>query len=214
LPVLGFSGTWASFDWLMSAIPGLSLTSLGLYVLTGGFSAALGIFAVLVHGARQRRLLPPQIGAAHSLALGRLLFAAVCLWGYVAVSQLIIVWSANLPREAAFYLPRARGAFQYLAWLLLAGHLLVPFFVMLSRRWKERSAFLAGLGAWLALMHAVDTYWLIAPAANRGASLRDLGPFLLLIGVAAVLARVRFTPERAIPPADPELARSLAYESP
>jgi len=214
LPALGLTGSWAAFDWLMSAVPGWNMTSVGLYVLIGGFASALGVLAVLVDSARRHGVLPKEVSAAHSLALGRLLFAAVCLWAYIAVSQLIIVWIANLPSEALFYVPRARGAWRYLAALLIFGHFIVPFLLLLSRQWKERSAFVAALGAWIALMHAVDVYWLIAPSASAAPSLLALGPFLLLSACALLTGILRSSSQRAVPIRDPELARSLGYESP
>jgi hypothetical protein len=213
LPLLGFSGSWAAFDWLMSAVPGWNMTGLGLYVLTGGFASALGVLSVLVHVAKRRELLPTEVGAAHSLALGRLLFAAVCLWAYLAISQLIIVWVGNLPREAAFCLPRSQGPFRTIALVLLFGHFLLPFFLLLSRAWKKRIGFVAGLGGWLVPMHALDLYWLIAPSSQSGASVLDIGPFLLLGGLLSIIAQARFAPATAVPLHDPALARSLGYES-
>jgi hypothetical protein len=214
LPMLGFSGSWAGFDWLMSALPGCNLTSFGLYLLTGGFCAALGSFALLVFGAKQRNVLPAEVGEAHALALGRLLLSSVCLWAYIAVSQLIIVWIADIPREAAFYLPRARGSFRAIAGLLVAGHFIVPFFLLLSRSWKQRFGFLAWLGGWLVLMHALDLYWLVVPSSSPAASWLDAGPFLFMAGLSTLFSHARFSRANAVPARDPELARSLAYESP
>jgi hypothetical protein len=214
LPLLGLTGSWAGFDWLMSAVPGWNMTSVGLYVLIGGFASALGVLAVLIDSARRHGVLPRAVSAAHSLALGRLLFAAVCLWAYIAVSQLIIVWIANLPREAAFYLPRARGGWRYLAALLVVGHFIVPFLLLLSRQWKERFVFVASLGAWIVLMHALDVYWMIAPSASSAPSLLALGPFLLLGALSLLTGLLHSSSEPAFPVRDPELARSLGYESP
>jgi hypothetical protein len=214
LPALGLTGSWAAFDWLMSAVPGWNMTSVGLYVLTGGFASALGLLAVVVDHARRQGLVPPEVGAAHSLALGRLLFSAVCLWAYIAVSQLIIVWIANLPHEASFYVPRARGGFRHLAALLTLGHFVVPFLLLLSRRWKEHSGFVAVVGGWIVIMHAVDLYWLIAPTAAASPSVFALGPFLLLSAFALSAGLFRSSIYKPLPMRDPELARSLGYESP
>jgi hypothetical protein len=214
LPLLGFSGSWAAFDWLMSAAPGCNMTSFGLYLLTGGFASALGLLGLVVHSAKRRNLLAPEMGGAHSLALGRMQLSAVCLLAYIGVSQLIIVWIANEPREAAFYLPRSEGAFRWLAGVLIFGHFIGPFFVLLSRAWKEEWRFVAGLGAWLVLMHACDLYWLVVPNAASGVSVLDAGPFLLLGGLSVVVAHARSQRVSPVPLGDPNLARSLAYESP
>lgn len=214
LVVLGLSGTWAAFDWLMSAIPGWNMTSTGLYVLTGGFTSGLGVLAVLVAQAQRAGVLPKSVGEWHGLALGRLLLASVCLWAYIAVSQLIIVWIADIPHEAAFYAPRAAGNYRYLAGMLIFGHFLVPFFLLLSRALKKRWGFVAALGGWLVLMHALDFYWLLAPGGGAHVSLFDLGPFCAMSALCAGVGLWRSSRVESVPVRDPELARSLGYESP
>jgi hypothetical protein len=214
IPVLGLSATFATFDWLMSAVPGWNMTGVGLYVLTGGFTSSVGILAVLLAWARRRDLLPTEVGAAHAHAVGRLLLSGVCLWAYLGISQLIIVWSANLPRESAFYLDRTPGPWRYVAGLLVAGHFVVPFLLLLSRTLKRRPGFVAVLGGWLVLMHAIDLYWLIVPGSGRRPSVLDAGPFMLLGGVMAYVGLSRFFRAPAVPQNDPDLERSLRYESP
>jgi hypothetical protein len=214
IPVLGLTATFATFDWLMSAVPGWNMTGVGLYVLTGGFTSAVGILAVLLAWARHADLLPSEVGAAHAHAVGRLLLSGVCLWAYLGASQLIIVWSANLPRESAFYLDRTPGLWRYVAGILVAGHFVVPFLLLLSRALKRRPAFVAALGGWLVLMHALDLYWLIVPGSGRQPSVLDAAPFLLLSGVMVCIGLRRFFRAAAVPQNDPDLERSLRYESP
>ncbi len=43
---------------------------------------------------------------------GKLLLAFVALWAYMQLSQLIIIWSGNLPEEVTFYINRTRGAWK------------------------------------------------------------------------------------------------------
>lgn len=214
IPLICVTGTLATYDWLMSAVPGWNMTGVGLYVLTGGFAAAVGAVAVCLFFAVRHRALPAEVGAAHAHALGRLLLSGVCLWAYLAASQLIIVWSANIPRESAFYISRRAGQWQNFCWLLLFGHFVAPFLLLLSRPLKRRVGLVAALGAWLVLMHAVDLYWLIVPRPERPPRWTDLGPFLLLGGVLFFFGTVRFFAAPALPGADPELERSLHYESP
>jgi hypothetical protein len=136
------------------------------------------------------------------------------LWAYLGVSQLIIVWSANLPRESAFYLERTPGSWRYVAGILVVGHFVVPFFLLLSRALKRRPLLVALLGGWLVSMHALDLYWLVVPGAGRRPSILDIGPFLLLGGVMTFVGLRRFFRASAVPSNDPDLERSLRYESP
>jgi hypothetical protein len=214
LPMLGFTGTLAAFDWFMAAVPGWRSTILGLYLLTGGFASAMGVVSIALFFTRRRGELPPEIGRAHALAIGRLLLMSICLWAYMAVSQLVISWSANLPHEAAFYLTRFRGLFRLLALALVLGHFALPFCALLSRGLKQRPDLLACLGGWVVLMHALDLYWLLAPTSARGPSWFDVAPFALQ-GTALLLFGVwRFRRAPAFSPNAAHFARSLAYESP
>lgn len=213
LPLIAFSGSFACFDWFMSALAGYTSNIFGLYLLCGGFSSALGVVCIVFHAARANSILPSRVGRYHTHALGRMLLMSVCLWAYIAASQLIIVWSANLPKEAGFYLARFRGTFRTLAVALVFAHFVVPFLLLLSRWLKQQSAALAVLGALVVSMHAVDMYWLLAPAAPRGASYLDGAPFLLLTAVAGLVGIWRFERAAKVPLRAPELERSLAYES-
>src|SRR5258707_4395782 len=45
----------------------------------------------------------------HLHDLGKLLLAFVMLWAYFGFSQLLIIWSGNLPEEITFYRSRLYG---------------------------------------------------------------------------------------------------------
>lgn len=214
LPLLAFSSSFASFDWVMSAVPGWNFNVLGLYLLSGGFAAAVGALCVAVLVARRSGRLPAQVSAAHAHALGRLLLTSVCVWAYLAASQLVVVWSANLPVEAGFYLARYRGSFRILALTLVFGHFVLPFLILLGRRAKRSLWVLAAVGGWLVILHAIDVYWLLMPAAPLPPGLWDLAPFALLSSLALCCGTLRFARSPAIPVHAAELERSLAYESP
>jgi hypothetical protein len=214
LPLVGFTGTLAAFDWFMSAVPGWSSTIWGLYLLTGGFASAMGVMTIALFFARRRCELPPQVGGDHAHAVGRLLLMSICLWAYMAVSQLVIVWSANLPREAGFYLSRFHASFRPLALLLVFGHFALPFLALLSRRLKQQDSLLAWIGGWVVLMHALDLYWLLAPVSPRGTSWFDLAPFALQGAALLSFGLLRFRRAPTFSANAAHFRRSLAYESP
>jgi hypothetical protein len=172
------------------------------------------VAAIALHVALRSRLLPPEVGAFHVHAIGRLLLTGVCIWAYLAASQLVIVWSANLPNEAGFFLARYRGVFRLLALTLVFGHFAGPFLLLLNRKAKQRSGFVAVIGGWLVLMHAVDMFWLLMPAAPRAPVLFDIAPFLGISALLTAFGVLRFRRLPAVPAHAPELDQSIAYESP
>ncbi|MFZ1757133.1 MAG: hypothetical protein WAU10_25505 [Caldilineaceae bacterium] len=116
--------------------------------------------------------------------LGNLLLAAVMIWAYFAFSQFLIIWSANIPEEAVWYVHRSRGGWQWVAMGLVVLHFALPFALLLSRSLKRNARVLAWLAGLLFCARALDVYWLIVPAFHPdGAFFHWLYP-LLLLGMA------------------------------
>lgn len=203
LPVLAFTIHFAAVDWLMAIVPGWTSTAFGLYVFVGGLVAAIALLAVL-RG--------PDVGPPHVHAIGRLLLMAVILWAYIAFFHLLLIWIADIPRESAFYAARARGPFAGMSAVLVLGHFVLPFFLLLSRSFKRSAVALSLLGGFLLVMHAVDLAWLVLPQVGDVRVL-DAAPFLFVYGaLVAFAARKGRRVER--PVVDPVLRDALGYRSP
>ena len=67
------------------------------------------------------------------------------LWAYVNFSQLLIVWSGNLPEEIPWYIQRLHGGWQWLALGLVVFHFAMPFLMLLSRDVKRNAKLLGRL---------------------------------------------------------------------
>ena len=78
--------------------------------------------------------------ARHVHDWGKLLFAFTMLWAYFAVSQLIIVWSGDLPEEITFYKARVTGGWMAVSLALALFQFVVPFVFLLSANFKRTSA--------------------------------------------------------------------------
>ncbi|MBV9946490.1 MAG: hypothetical protein JOZ69_06560 [Myxococcales bacterium] len=217
LPLVALALTWASFDWLMSLQPEWSSTIFGLYVFAGGFVAAIALVAVMLPLSRRRLAPPAEVTPDHVSAVGRLFFAMVIFWAYMAFSQLLIQWIANEPDETSFYRARAHGFWTAINVVLVVGHFFVPFLVLLNRRLKRRAEVLAGVGAWLLVMHVVDVEWLVLPAyAAHGRALPswvDLGALALVGGLSCAWIVHRYLAAPPIPVHDPQIVAGLEYES-
>jgi hypothetical protein len=214
LPAVGLALTFAAFDWLMSLSPDWYSTMFGLYYSIGGFLAAIALWTILT-AAVQRTGRLAGVGRSHYYALGRLLLAFVVTWAYLAFFQFFLIWIANKPLEARWYVDRSRGGWAVVSGLLFFGHFAAPFVLLLSYRLKQRLAPLTVLSAWILVMHYVDVHWMVAPARGGGPIYHwlDLGALLFVAGLALAFAVWRQRGRPLVPTGDPALDRAFAYES-
>jgi hypothetical protein len=215
LPFVALALTFAAFDWQMSLDLRLSSTIFGLYYFAGSFLAALAVIVLALLAARAEGLPGALMNANHWHSLGKYLLAFVAFWAYMAFSQFLLIWIANLPEEVPWYLARNRGAWAPLGVFLVVFHFLVPFFALLSRDLKRSGGGLRFMAIWLLAVHYVDVYWVMVPALRPRSLVPHLADVTALVGVGAaglafVLWRVRG--RAAVPVGDPYLADSLRYD--
>ena len=218
LPLVALVTTWASFDWTMSLQPDWSSTIFGLYFFAGAFAGAIALVSVVTNASRLDRRAPWPVTADHAQALGRLLFAMVSFWAYMAFSQLLVYWIGDIPHDVTFYALRTTGSWAVVTGALVCGNFVVPFFALLNRRWKRRAHYLAAVALWVLAMHVVDVYWLVMPVCDRSGARPqwlwlDLAAFAAVGGVSWVWVARRYRRVPALPVHDPELAEGLGYEA-
>jgi len=177
--------------------------------------ASLALIILLVLILQHGNLLTNMVNSEHLHDLGKLMFGFVVFWAYIAFSQFMLIWYANIPEETIWYAHRLRHGWEFVTILLALGHFVIPFFVLLSRTTKRNKQVLWGVTIWLLLMHYLDLYWLVMPVHSEGfhPHLLDL---LTLLGVSglfsAALIRLMVGPA-LIPTRDPRLAESLSFEN-
>jgi hypothetical protein len=99
--------------------------------------------------------------------LGKLMLAFVMLWAYFALSQYLIIWSANLPEEIPWYLHRTKNGWEWVALVLIVVHFALPFLVLLSRDVKRHARAVAIVAVVLILARFIDLFWLLRPAVEH-----------------------------------------------
>ncbi|MCC7337388.1 MAG: hypothetical protein IT422_20045 [Pirellulaceae bacterium] len=215
----GITLTYAAFDMLMSLDPHWYSTIFGVYFFAGcavgGFSVNLLSILVL----QQLGILPSIVSEEHRRDLGRLLFAFVFFWGYIAFSQYMLLWYANVPETTRWFVVRgasmAEGysnSWGYLAVLLLFGHFIIPFLGIMSRHVKSNPRAMLFWAGWLLLMHYLDLVWLVMPELSPRLTigLPEVGTLLFVTCAYLLGASLIATRTSIIPTGDPRLGASLA----
>jgi len=206
-----FVMTFAAIDWVMSLSPHWASTIYGFLFVIGQLISSMSLMiAVLVLLSRTAPL-EGVIQSRHLHDLGKLLLAFVMLWAYFGFSQLLIIWSGNLPEEITFYRSRLYGGWGVVAVLVLIFHFFVPFFFLLPRDVKRSAKLLPKIAMWLIFMRLVDLFWLTRPefTSNAIPGLMDIAAILALAGIwFAVFARnLKALP--LLPLGDPKLEEAI-----
>lgn len=212
LVLFGLSFTVATFDLLMSLEPHWFSTIFGVYCFAGLFESGMAITILFVLALRRQGAFRNIINENHLHDLGKLMFAFCVFWAYIAFSQYMLIWYANLPEETPYLIRRTEGSWTPIALALLFGKFIIPFFLLLSRAAKRKASYLAFVAVWVLVAQYFDIYWLVFPMIGKPVlGWMELGIFLGFLGlfilsVTAVLQR--------IPPVamkDPWLLEGLNY---
>ena len=216
LPFAGVALTFASYDWMMSLEPTFRSTMYGLYYFAGAFAAAMALLIIVVYLVERAGPLRGLVTVHHYQSLGRLLFAFVCFWAYIAFSQYLLIFMANLsePAEVPYYLLRLRQGWRGVSVLLVLGQFFIPFCVMMPREFKRNRHYLFAMSLWILLTHWADSYWLVMPhfAPTPWPHWQDLAGLLGIGGPAVALFLLRLRGDYAAPMGDPYFEDSLAFE--
>lgn len=206
--------TFFAFDWVMSLNPHWYSTIFGLYFFAGAvvaFFAALSLITLA-----QRELLARVLSDEHMHDIGKLLFGFVAFWAYMAFSQYLLIWYANLPEETGFYAQRLNGAWRLTSGILAVLHFIVPFFFLLPRTIKRHPGALKAAALWLLVVHFVDLYWLVMPNLHESGvepSLLDLTTLIGCCGVFVAAFGWSLKRQALVPLRDPRLPESLTFEN-
>ncbi len=163
LVLLGLTITFSAIDWGMSLNPQWFSLIYGILFMVGQALSALALMIVCVARTADERPMQDAVRPGTVQDLGKLLLAFTMLWAYVTFSQFLIIWSGNISEETPFFVHRLRLGWQYVAFLLLLFHFVVPFLLLLSRDLKRNSRLLGMLAGGMLLVRLLDLYWLLAP---------------------------------------------------
>ena len=169
--LLALTATFAAFDWIMSLDPHWYSNIFGVYFWAGSISGSLSVITLLALWARTRPGLERVITVEHLQDLGKLHLGFVSFWAYIAFSQYLLIWYANIPEETAWFVQRSRGGWGEASIALACGHFLVPFLVLLPRRAKRSPLVLGCVSVWLLAFHALDLNWQVLPTLGSKAYL-------------------------------------------
>lgn len=208
-----FAMTFAAIDWVMSISPHWASTMYGFLFVAGQLISSISLMIAVVVLLARTEPFCSVLQRRHLHDLGKLLLAFVMLWAYFDFSQLLIIWSGNLPEEITFYRTRLYGSWGVVAVIVLIFHFFVPFFLLLPQSVKRSNKLLPRIALWLIFMRLVDLYWMTRPEFTSRAvpSWLDLVLPIALGGLWLGLFAFNLKQFPLLPLGDPKLAEAIEH---
>jgi len=183
LGALVLTGAVAMEDWALSRDPAWTGSVQGLALVTEQAAAALALAAL----AALRRGEPREPEARTGLERALLSLALAVLWLWF--TQFLVVYAADIPAEAAWYLRRADGFWGALKAFVALPALLAAIALAIVPQWANWR--IAAVSALMVLGHLAHLLWVVRPEAAPGAAspLFDLAALALAAALTSLAFR-------------------------
>ncbi len=214
IPFFAITVTFSAIDWMMSLEPHWFSTIYGVYYFAGTFLSSLALVTFLVVYLHENGMFVKGIVTDHYYSFGALLYGFINFWAYIAFSQFMLIWYANLPEETFWFINRWEGSWLIFTIIFIFVHFIVPFFALVSQPAKTNGKRLKFMTIWLLVAHFMDLYFLVIPTFSpNGVSLGwiELGFFLLSFGIVFLVFSIKSKSINLIPLGDPKLKRGIDF---
>jgi large-conductance mechanosensitive channel len=216
MPVFAYTITFSAVDWLMSLAPLWFSTIFGAYLFSGAVWSSLAAITFISIKLKENGYLHPKVNENHYYSLGTLLFAFTVFWAYIAFSQYMLIWYADLPEESFWFLHRWTGGWSLLSIIVIITHFIVPFGALLSFPSKTNTGRLKFISIWILAAHYIDLYWLIMPSLYVNGKVYTFSWLDIVFPIGAVgliMAVFNWSAKRynLIPIKDPKLQKAFNF---
>lgn len=213
MPVVAIGVSFLAIDWMMSLEPHWFSTIFGIYYITATLLAGLAATTYAVVSLNEKGYLHSSIGPDHYYSFGALLFGITNFWAYIAFSQFMLIWYANIPEETVWFMMRWTGGWKYVTIAMIIIRFAIPYFGLLTAPSKTDPKRLKTVSIIILLAHLFDMYWLIMPTYSDTAvfSFYEIAFPILVIGLLILILAYQSKRHNIIPIGDPKLQRGLDF---
>lgn len=180
--------TGAYVDWVMSLEPRWSSTIFPVWFVMGGGLMA-HTFAIIYTTRRMNK--EPYKTAVNQEVMkdwGNIFLMFTLVWAYFSLSQFLIMWSANIPEEVAYYAKRFNDPTLVMVGAgLILGQWFLPFLALLAPRTKQRPELLRTVAIFSLLMKLIDTGWTVIPFFTKHGHGIDATTLLVNVGLLVAM---------------------------
>lgn len=213
-PLFFITITIMAVDWMMSLEPHWYSTIFGVYYFSGTVVAAFSATTIASILLKENGYFPAKLTNQSLYSLGTLIFGFNIFWAYIAFSQFLLIWYADLPEETFWLIHRLESGWGYVSFALLVVHFIIPFLILLPRSAKTNPKTLKTMAVWMLMAHALDLYWLIMPTYGTEGPVfgwMEIGFVLAMVGLIILVFKLKADRRNLIPVRDPKLEAGLEF---
>lgn len=180
------SFSFFSVDLLMSLLPTWYSTIFGIYCFAGLFQATFAVLALMIIFMKRAGFVKGYITVEHLHDIVKFMKGFTVFWAYIAFSQFMLIWYANIPEETEYYIMRSQNGWLAISFLLLIFRFIVPFVALLPRGLKRNENHVIAVSVLVLVMQYIDIYWMVYPNFNDGLirfGALEIGLFLGFLGI-------------------------------
>jgi hypothetical protein len=214
LMVFAVTFTMVSFDQIMSLDGHWFSTMFGVYTFAGLFYSTLAATCILTIVLKRKGVLKGIVNENHLHDLGKFMFAFTVFWAYIAFSQFMLIWYANLPETTGYFIKRFDGGWMYVSAFLLLGKFLLPFFLLLPREAKRNETLLLWVAVFMLVAQWIDMMWLVQPefyADRPRFGVIEIGMILGFLGIFGLMISRFLSRYNVVAIGDPRLEESVHH---
>ena len=177
--IFAITVNFAYTDWAMSLEKHWYSTIYGVWFMVANSIGAMTLVTAIT--ALNKKAVPYDEAVTNDVRkdLGNLMLVHIMLWTYFALSQFLIIWSANKPDEVTFYLSRFDNGWLPIGWFIVLFQFFAPFLALLSGKTKKYATGVASVAIWLLILRPIDIAWIIMPSFAKLTPLAAFVPCLL-----------------------------------
>lgn len=182
LVIFAVSSSIAAWDWVMSIDTHWYSTMMGWYVFASWFVSGLAAITLVVVFLKEAGYLK-VVNANHLHNLGLFVFAFSIFWTYIWFSQFLLIYYANIPEEAVYFVNQMNNSpYSWVFYASLIMNFVFPFLLFMTRDSKRHLVMLKVVCIIVVLGHWLDFFNMVTPGVVQ----KDGGLGFLEIGVTMV----------------------------
>lgn len=206
--------TFFSMDMLMSLLPTWYSTIFGIYCFSGLFQATFAVLSLIIIFMRRSGYVKGYVTVEHQHDIVKFMKGFTVFWAYIAFSQFMLIWYANIPEETEYYIMRSQNGWLVISLLLLIFRFIVPFIALLPRGLKRNDNHVILVSVLILAMQYLDIYWMVYPNFNDGMvkfGIWEVGIFAGFTGLFLFAMTTFFKKFSLVPVKDPRLHEAINH---